>query len=429
MLAADTRLSLVHESITLHVNKEGLNEYRKSRHPQVYGLYHELETDEAIFRFNLNGEIMECRGKDGQWPGSSDRLRRTAGGDWVFYSGGAYRGSYESFGGKALAAPIQFKIPSPYNEVYKATGEFYLPQLPYRSNSLLATDPFGNQSVQYLLHNWYTLVVKALNRLEEVRAEQMHGPIKELIEKIRSNTPEKLDRRAQELFEIGGDRVSVLPPETRHVEYRIIPLFISEGCLYKCEFCTVKNNRPFRDFSEERIKEQVYALRDHFGPELSNYNAVFLGNHDALNAEDSKLLWSARYAIEELNLSRSYMHGCSVMLFGSVDSFLGKDRRFFKELNSMGCKIYVNLGLESADQRTLDQIGKPITAQLVEESFKKMVAINDEFEHIEISANFLMGKSLPENHYKSFLTLVRDKLDHPRSKGAVYLSPILDESG
>jgi radical SAM superfamily enzyme YgiQ (UPF0313 family) len=86
------------------------------------------------------------------------------------------------------------------------------------------------------------------------------------------------------LNKIIGGRVSVLPPDTRHVDYDIIPLTIADGCLYHCRFCCVKTEQKFQVRSKENIHEQLRALKNHFGDDLVNYHALFLGNHDALAA-------------------------------------------------------------------------------------------------------------------------------------------------
>ena len=64
---------------------------------------------------------------------------------------------------------------------------------------------------------------------------------------------------------------------------------------------------------------------------------------------------------------------------------------------------YINIGLESADQETLDRIGKPITENQVQEAFWRSQDINDRYSSIEITANFIMDENLPDNHYKKIL--------------------------
>ncbi|MFO7848499.1 MAG: radical SAM protein [Spirochaetia bacterium] len=412
--------SMLKGDVKITLNKRGEDVYVKSRHPVIYGVYSEVKTSEAVFRFNLNGEIIGAKGLGSGWPNPSEQLKRTAGNDWVYYSTGGFSGTYERIGEGELSEPIRFKIPSPYNEVYKATGEYYLPNVPYESNSVLGGDPFNEPAVEQLITSWYAMLQKNLGPLENASE-----PFRRFIGQVLSNTPEKLQRRAEELFALNGGRVNVLPPGARHVDYNLIPLSVAEGCLYKCPFCRVKTERPFETKAKEDIEKSIDLLSAYYGRDLINYNALFLGDQDALNADKSTVLRAAERAISKLKLNESYMKGCSLFMFGSVDSFLSADYPFFDKLNALGCTIYINLGFESADQETLDYIGKPITAEKVDESFAKMTDINEIYENIEITGNFLMGDTLPDGHYPSFLRLVREKLDRPRGKGTVYLSPLI----
>ena len=200
---------------------------------------------------------------------------------------------------------------------------------------------------------------------------------------------------------------------------------MSEGCLYKCRFCEVKNNRPFRTRSKSEIATQIESLANLYSEDLYNYNAIFLGDHDALNTEPETLMGAIPRAVEELRLHRSYMQGCSLFLFGSVDSFLQAPENLFQQLNGLNCQIYMNLGLESFDQKTLDRIGKPIRSRQVVNSFRRMVEVNDTYPNIEITANFIMDPSLSDEHYAKFIGHTRTSLQQPRSKGTLYLSPLL----
>ncbi|MCF7914406.1 MAG: hypothetical protein K9L66_04500 [Spirochaetaceae bacterium] len=96
---------------------------------------------------------------------------------------------------------------------------------------------------------------------------------------------------------------------------------------------------------------------------------------------------------------------------------------FFQCLEQLECRTYINLSYEFADQATINQIRKPIRADRVEESFKRLLEINDKYKQIEITANLVMGSDLPHSQYSAFLQLVRNDMDHPRPKGTIYQSP------
>ncbi|HDQ13357.1 MAG TPA: hypothetical protein ENN41_00885, partial [Sediminispirochaeta sp.] len=153
------------DGLRLSLYKCGETIYKKTRHPTTYGVYSEIETDDALYRFNLNNEIVFIQGRTPQWPSSREWLKRSCGNDWIYYSAGGYRGSYETFGQDRLREPINFKIPSPYNEIYKATGEYYLPTLPYISNAILGSDASTRTEVQGLISAWYEKLKSALEPL------------------------------------------------------------------------------------------------------------------------------------------------------------------------------------------------------------------------------------------------------------------------
>ena len=83
-------------------------------------------------------------------------------------------------------------------------------------------------------------------------------------------------------------------------------------------------------------------------------------------------------------------------------------------------------GLESADPKTLSAIKKPITAEMVDEAFARMLEINRKYEKIEITGNFVFGDNLPPSHLASFMALTEKRLARPYSKGAIYFSPLVN---
>lgn len=401
--------------------RQGADAYAKSRHPLVYGRYHEIETPEAILHFNLRGQIFRARGKPPAWPHAEEWLKRTEGNDWVYYAGGGFSGRFEAVGQGELDRPIQFRVPTPYNEIHKTLGEYYLPHLPYPSNNILNRDALSHPDVRRLIQAWPEMVADAARAFPDPP-----GDVAWFLQLAQFHTPDRLQESAERVFRITHGRIRVIPPDARHVDYDIVPLTVAEGCLYKCRFCRVKNRRPFRPLSPWEIREQIAALRTHFGPDLENRNALFLGDQDALHAGPDRILETAETAIAALGLRTSALKGTHLFLFGSVDAFLAAEDRFFDALNRSGVRTFINLGLESADPDTLEQIGKPITARQVADCFFRALALNDQLLNVEITCNFLMGGNLPPGNEPAFLRLVRDGVDRPRNKGTVYLSPLSD---
>ncbi|MBB5347379.1 radical SAM protein [Desulfoprunum benzoelyticum] len=373
----------------------GAATYAKVSYPQQYGIYAEIETAAAVMRFNPGGEIVYLRGKGRDWPHPQEWLKRTIGDDWIYYSTGGYSG------------------------VVEAIGEYYLPNTPYPTNSLLGGHPFELDAVTRLIESWPALLAEATARL----LPQAPAAVRDFLARAGGCDPAVLRQRAEELFAIIGGRVTVLPPDARHVDYDLVPLHISEGCLYKCRFCRVKTERPYRDREWDEVERQIAALRRWFGGNTVNCNSLFLGEHDALAADPELIIAAIVRAREELGLGDSVMTGGNVFLFGSVDSLLHAPSRLFAELERLPCSVYINIGLESVDQETLDKLGKPLAAARVVEAFHRMQEINGNFERIEITANFVMD-DLAAGHLPAMLQLLRDGVSRRRPKGSIYLSPL-----
>jgi len=377
------------------IEKQGSSTYTKTSFPTHCGKYTEIETENFIFHFNLNGEIFRAKSKSQDWGHPHEWLKRTQGNDWVYYSTGGYTG------------------------VFEATGEYYLPNFQYPTNSILGGHPFTCSEITDVIKNWH-------DEIKRIKKYSIHSPVplQDFLNDAVKNTPEKLKKRAEKLFEIIEGRISVLPPDARHVDYNLIPLTISKGCLYKCRFCKVKNNTLFTEKTTGEVQNKIGQLKEFYGDDLLNYNSIFLGEHDALQASPGLILSSINEAYSSFNFTHSYLKGSNTFLFGSVTALLGSPDWFFKELEETGGNTYINIGLESADAETLDKLGKPITPKLVSESFSRIEEINNNYPTIEITANFLMDEGLPANHYPSIEKLIRDSQTHTRPKGTIYFSPL-----
>lgn len=386
-------LSARNSRFTLY--RGGSNEYTKVSYPLHCGIYSEIETPAFKFHFNLNHEIIRIIGKTASWPHPQEWLKRTAGNDWVYYSTGGYTG------------------------VFETTGEYYLPNLPYPTNKFLGGNPHQDPVIRAYTQNWHPMLVELNDKISGESPK-----ITAFIDKILEQNPAVLADKAHQLAQICDGCTSVLPPDTRHVDYNVIPISITRGCLHKCRFCRVKNSQPFSPRTREQISSQLAGLKRLFGRDLVNYNAIFLGEHDGLQGGEELILSTIAEAQQQLGLARSALRGCNTFLFGSVKSLLEAPISLFTGLESMVGSTYINIGLESADQATLDMLGKPISSSQVTAAFDRMQAINDEFNSIEITANFVIGRELDASHYDALFKLVRDRLPRTRSKGCVYLSPL-----
>ena len=383
------------DDLSIFLNVRENKAYAKVSYPVKYGIFSRLETRNLILEFNLNHEIRHARSKSRHWLHPSEWLKRTVGNDWVYYSSGGYAG------------------------VYEAIGEYYLPNFTYPTNSLLGGRPFEEPEVAKIHQKWPEL----LAALPHSRPD-MPARVAAWLDQVRRITKTDLENTAQTLFEICGARTTVLPPDARHSDYNVIPLTIADGCLYKCQFCKVKNKKPFTPRTRDDIQRQIQGLADLFSSDLVNYNALFLGEHDALNAPADLILFAAKHSYDRFGFAHSYMTHPRLYLFGSVDSLLDTDPHLFESLNTLPFDTFINIGLESFDPATLEHLGKPVTARKVAMAFDRMQFINQTFARIEMTGNFVMDDQLPPDHTRAVLDLVRHRISHALPKGSVYLSPL-----
>lgn len=380
------------------LHKKGSTTYQKMSFPIHCGEYSEFETDKHIFHFNLNHEVIRIKDKTGSWNHPHEWLQRTIGNDWLYYSTGGYTG------------------------VVEATGEYYLPNFRYSSNSVLGGNPFASTAVSDIIDNWFIELQTFSHTTSTTQVEL--DPLSAYLE----NDPENLCVKAKQFHEIIGGQISVLPPDARHVGYNLIPILISRGCLYKCRFCKVKNKHSFQELNHSSIDAQIELLKKFYGPDLNNYNSIYLGEHDALNTSTATILYSIEQAQSCLNLKNSYLKGSNCFLFGSVTSLLESSEMLYSSLQQLNTSIYINVGLESPDQNTLDHIGKPITSAMVQEAFQRIQSINKSYSNIEITVNLLMDENLPVSHYQKTEALLRNNQTFQQNKGTVYFSPLSFDS-
>jgi len=260
-----------------------------------------------------------------------------------------------------------------------------------------------------------------------LKDRQIEKRLKDFLTCVIKNDEEALRLRSDKLHHLIHGQITVLPPDTRHVDYEVIPIIVADGCLYNCGFCRVKTGQDFAPRTPNEIIGQIKNLRQFYGKDLHNYNAIFLGQHDALSAGRELLELAARKAHEIFGFEHSYLRGTCLFLFGSVDSMVRSEEKLFESLNSLPFSTYINIGLESIDPTTLETLKKPVSVEKVWEAFTRILDINRRYEKIEVTANFVFGKDLPPGHLPSLLELTRNRLNFSRSKGAVYLSPLMEE--
>jgi radical SAM superfamily enzyme YgiQ (UPF0313 family) len=381
--------------MAIELDKQGELSHRKVSYPILVGTYHRLTLPEWTLFYDRNGDIKYIRGRSREWPHPSEWLKRTRGNTWVYYFSGRYT-----------------------EDLFDWLGEYYLPCFRYPSNSLWRVDPFAEASVRKALQIWKEAPGLAERHLKPGAPSR----IVRFLQHLRDRGEAAQEETARELWHVLGDRIRVLPPDTRHVDYEVLPLILAEGCLYNCSFCRVKSGRAFRSRSGEEVRRQLREVRGLLDEDLLNLNAAFLGQDDALNSGTERVLEAASLCLDALR--DSPLRERFLFLFGSVQSLLGAAEELWRGLARLRCRTYVNIGLESADQATLDQLGKPVRAREVEEAFRRMLDINERYEPVEVSANFVVDPELPRAHWSELEGLLGEGPERPRSKGTVYLSPL-----
>jgi hypothetical protein len=385
--------------LIITLDKEGSKQFSKVSFPVRYGRFSEIKTPGYIFQFNLNGEIKYIQGIGQGWLDPAEWLKRTVGNDWIYYSAGDYKGIHDYF------------------------GEYYFPCLSYSSNSIIGDNPFGDTALNSAMKSWQSLQTDIRERLPGPRPKSL----RDFLTRINKNDEKTLRLKSDQLHYLIGGQVTVLPPDTRHVDYEVIPVVVADGCLYNCGFCRVKTGQDFTPRSPQNILEQIKNLKRLYGKDLHNYNAVFLGQHDALSTGRELLELTAQKAYEILEFEHSYLRRTSLFLFGSVDSMIHSEEKLFESLNNLPFSTYINIGLESNDPNTLKALEKPVSVEKVREAFTRILDVNRRYEKIEVTSNFVLGKDLPPGHLPSLLELTRDRLNLSPDKGAVYLSPLMEE--
>ncbi len=388
------------EDYIITPEKKGADAYTKISYPLRFGVFTEIRNKLYTYQFNLNGEIKTIQGRGQALLDAAEWLKRTVGNDWVYFSAGGYTGAYDF------------------------TGEYYVPCLPYDSNTVYGNGRFESPEVINAFAAWDQLQ----QRLVSLDIKSLPSEAAACIRRIIEKTPDVLNQRAEHFHRIIGGRVTVLPPDTRHVEYDVIPITIADGCLYHCGFCRVKSKTAYKVRSQDDIMTQIEQLKEFYDRDIINYNSVFLGQHDALHAGGDVIEWTARRSFEILKLGQAYMKEPRLFLFGSVDSLMKANDALFTSINRLPYQTYINIGLESADAQTLSVLKKPLTPEKVVNAFNKLMAVNHQYRNIEITANFVYGADLPDTHLPSILALTRHQLNRSYSKGTIYISP-LENSG
>jgi len=382
------------ESLELRPWRQGQPVHRKLSYPARCGLYHELLTPAGRYHLGLDGFPKFFQGSRSDWPHPQEWLKITRNADPVYYS------------------------TQGYSDVYALTGEYYYPLPAYPTNALYVPDAGQRAAMDRF--------VSIHREMTGLAAACRNGPYREgrILEMFSAWTWEGMTAFSRRLHRIIQAQVPVLPPDCRHVDYEVLPLVIAEGCQANCGFCRIKSAAEFRLRTPAEIRAQLAGLAALFGDELANYRGVFLGQHDALAAGGAVIEEAVASVLELLDPKERHVRGLEVFLFGSTGSFLDLDDSGLARLQALPCRLFVNIGLESFDQGTLEYLRKPLRADENRAAFARMLAVNRSGGSLSVTANLLLGDPLAPGHLRS-LQAVLSSPQHPHPETVVYLSPML----
>ncbi len=387
-------------NVAITIYHKGRNRFSPVTYPSFEGIKHQIEYKGYRFIFDLTGEIKYILNTNvHNWPDPLARIKRTIANEWVVYL---------SYG---------------YEDIYALTGVYYIPvreRLDYVP--IVFDSPFKSKWFKDSIDCFYELIGFLPNCCKDISLD-----ISNIILKIiNANKNLELKRKAHIFHHLISGTVPILPPDTVFVDYNVIPILISDGCLYNCKFCCLKTGNEWRQRTKSEITTQIKRLKEFFSEDIINYPAIFLGQNDALASSPELILETATIGFESL-LKDSIFIEKSLYIFASTTSLLNAPSWLFKELNKIGYKnIYINCGIESFEQEVLNLIGKPISNKETNEAYKLALDINRDTTCIEISFNLLISKNFPLKHIKTLY----EKITFPTfklPKGAIYISPILGE--
>lgn len=382
--------------VLLQLNRQGMPRYDKLSYPARFGRYHELIWEDCTYHLALDGFPKFLQGRAG-WPHPQEWLKLSRAGDWAYYSAMGYR------------------------DLFGLTGEYYYPHLNYVSNPIYSNNPLQSAVVQELLadHDGRCALVNSLAANKDFPADQ-----RQVLKAFSTWTTNRINGLAAELHRIIKARVPVLPPDCRHVDYDVLPLMISEGCLANCGFCRIKTSTGFRLRDRGELSAQLEGLQNCYGPEIANLAGLFLGQHDALGSGIQPVLSAVEPAMGLLRPS-PYVGPFSVFLFSSASSLMAVSDQDLQRLNDLPGKVYMNVGLESFDQQTLDNIAKPVSAEENRKTFKRICQLNRRLSRLNISINIIAGNLAGPKHLPATEAILAE-LSGFDPFTTMYLSPLMD---
>jgi len=355
------------------------------------------------FHFDLEGRIQRIDGLVGRpW----DWLQRTMANDWIYYD----------------KVWVPHSLPEPSGIIgdvfWAVNGRTDLPML--RGHNGLQRDYVGKafDAFDGLMCSIQDLVKhKPVVHSEsgEAADPENSGRVWDFLGKAARNDRVRLQKVADRLHEIHGHMV-VLPPDTIHVDYRILLIKVMDGCPNTCGFCMARGDSEFAVRSKSDIDNQIDAVAEVYGADLYNYNSVVFGECDALTSP--LVEYAANRAFDVFRCGSSFHSGSNLFLFSTTRTLCEQPDSTLDMLEALPFgNVYINVGWEAATDAGLSQLEKQQTAQEVFLGMEKAGKINRTYKKVKVSGNFITADG-----YKC--DGIVEAIRSTRYGGQLFLSPL-----
>ena len=333
-------------------------------------------SDSYTFYFDLEGRIQRIDGLAS--PYSWDWLQRTMANDWIYYD--------KVWQPNSLPQPAGIIGDS----AWAVNGRTDLPMLEghkglHRDDVAKTFDAFDGLICS--IQDWVKHTPEAYCESGQAAHATDKNRLWDFLGKAARNDKGQLQKVADKLHEIHG-HMTVLPPDTINVDYRVLLIKVMDGCTNNCGFCMVRGESEFAIRDKNDIDRQIDALADVYGADLFNYNSVVLGECDALASPFIE--HAANRAFDVFRCGSSYHVGSNLFLFSTNRSLWELSDSTLNMLEALPFEhVWINVGWEAATDEALSQLRKQQTAQEVLLGMEKAGWINRVSKKVKISGNFI----------------------------------------